>query len=344
MCKCLVPSNFFTRLCEAIYDPSLRDRIGGKFFDYHQSLVTNKRALDYFFRWHQSLCKSLSSEDKEIMEIGCGFGLNLICLSLLGAKKAVGIDISKEMIDGFNVLLESFPELDIEPILGDFLLAECEEQSYDVVILNEAISHVTDTEVLLNKIQFILRPQGKLFIADSNNEAFFASRFARRRKWKMKEYRPLPESEARSVRAVDSLPFFQARQEIIRANFPSLDDDQISLFAKKTQGLYGETLILACTELQATGKTLQRASFPYRNPYTGEFPELGFNPFKLTKELMLRGFRCRYLPPPYNYLMSPNESLPHKNLALRVSRIAFRLPNVVFPLFSRSFYIVATKL
>ena len=72
------------------------------------------------------------------MDIGCGFGLNLICLVLLGAKKAVGIDISKEMINGFKVLLEYFPELDIEPILGDFLLTECDEQSYDVVILNDS--------------------------------------------------------------------------------------------------------------------------------------------------------------------------------------------------------------
>jgi 2-polyprenyl-3-methyl-5-hydroxy-6-metoxy-1,4-benzoquinol methylase len=336
-------SDFFNRLYEAIYDPSLPDRIGDFFFDYYQSLVTNKKALDYFFRSRQNLCKSLSSEDKEIIEIGCGFGLNLICLVLLGAKKAVGIDISEEMINGFNVLLEYFPELDIEPVLGDFLLTEYEEQSYDVVILNETISHVRDTELLLDKVQFILRPQGKLFIQDENNEAFFPSRFARRRLWKIAEYGPILENKAQHGRAVDRLPFFQARQEIIRANFPSLADDQIILFAKKTQGLYGETLIQACTELQATGKTFQRASFPYRNPYTGEFQELGINPFKLTKELIMRGFRCRYLPPPYNYLGSPSHLPPHKNLALKVSRIAFKGPNVIFPLLSHSFYIVATK-
>jgi SAM-dependent methyltransferase len=105
-------------------------------------------------------------------------------------KKAVGIDISKEMINGFSVLFEYFSELDIEPILGDFLLTEWEDKSYDVVILNEAISRVRDTELLLDKIQSILRPQGKLFIKDGNNEVFFASRLARRRLWKKGRVRP----------------------------------------------------------------------------------------------------------------------------------------------------------
>jgi len=336
-------NDVFNRLRQVVYDPSLPDRIDDYFFDYYQFLGTNEKALDYFFKQQQNLCKSLSSEDKDIIEIGCGFGLKLICLALLGAKKALGIDISEEEIHGFHVLREYFPDLDIEPLLGDFLLTEFEEQSYDIVILNEAISHIRDTKLLLDKIQFILRPQGKLYIEDGDNDMFLASRFARRRLWKFAEYGPYTENEAYIGRAVDRLPYFQARQEIIRANFPSLDDDHIVLFAKKTQGLYGETLIQACRELQATGKTLQRASFPYRNPYTGEFPELGINPFKLTKELKRRGFSYQYLPPPYTYLKSPNCLPPHKSLAVKVSRIAFRGPNVVFPLLSPSFFIVATK-
>jgi len=41
--------------------PPCQIRIGSMFFCYHQPLVTNKEALDYFFRSRQDLFKSLSS-------------------------------------------------------------------------------------------------------------------------------------------------------------------------------------------------------------------------------------------------------------------------------------------
>ena len=78
-----------------------------------------------------------------------------------------------------------------------------------------AISHVRDTDLLLDKIKVILRPQGKLFIEDGNNEAFFASRFARRRLWEMAEYGPIPENEALHGRSVDRLPFFQDGRRLL---------------------------------------------------------------------------------------------------------------------------------
>ena len=333
----------FEQLFEALFDPSLAGRIGDGFYNYYGSFITNRESLHYFFMYQRRLSEVLRSEDKEIVEVGCGFGLILICQMLLGAKKATGIDTAPEMIDGFSILLEHFPELDIEPIKGDFLSTDFAEGSCDIVILNEAISHVRDTTLLLDKICSILRPQGVLFIGDENNEAYFPSRLKRRQGWKICEYGPVPERRALYGRAIDRLSFFDARKQIIKANYPLLDEESIKYLAKKTQGMYGETLKQACQELLNTGKTLQRASFPYRNPYTGEFHELGINPYKLSKELRARGFDCHYLPPPYSYLGWHTKLPPAKDFAVKSSRIIFKCPNLLFPLFSPWFYLVATK-
>ena len=62
--------------------------------------------------------------------------------------------------------------------------------------------------------------------------------------------------------------------------------------ARKTKGMYGDEISKAAKEFITTGKISQKASFQYRNPYTGEFPELGLNPFKLLSALKNQGFQC----------------------------------------------------
>lgn len=333
----------FEQLCRGLFYPPLANKIDYAFYDYYGRFVTNRESLCYFFSVQRRLSEVLRSKGRDVLEIGCGFGLILICQTLLGAKRAIGIDISDEMISGFKVLLTRFPELAITPLKGDFLVTEFEKESFDVVILNETISHVRDTRLLLDKIQRTLRPQGVLFIADGNNDAFFPSRIQRRRGWITSERGPIPERQAQYGRAVDRLSFFDARKEIIKTAFPLLDDDSVKLLAQRTQGMYGQNLEQACRELLSTGKTHQRASFPYRNPYTGEFPELGINPFRLTKDLEARGFQCRYLPPPYSYLGWHTKLSFAKDLAVKGSRLIFKCPNKLFPLFSPYFLIMATR-
>ena len=335
--------NIFDIVYNLVHDPLLVNRISPLFYDYYAS-VFEPDSLRYFLQQQRLLFGVLENNGREILEIGCGFGLILICQSLFGARKCTGIDISKEMIDDFSVLREYFSKYEINAMLGDFLQIEFAKDSFDRIIIKEAISHIRDTNLLLDKIRDILRPGGIVYISDENNDLFLPSRLKSRRAWKVSEIGPVPENIAKYGRNVDKLCFLDARMEIIKRAFPLIDEEKVKYLSKKTQGLYGDILVRACEEFIATGKYCAEASFPYRNPYTGEFPELGISPFKLAKELRIRGFRSFFMPPFYSYL-GPAPGYPRwKDVAAKISRIIFRFPERIFPFISPKFQLIAKKL
>jgi SAM-dependent methyltransferase len=342
---CKEYSDVFEKLHNTILAPSLTNEIHPLFYAYYASVIATEKALSYYVMDQCYLFEILRIKGKEVLEIGCGFGLNLICQSLFGAKKSTGIDISKEMISGFRVLLDHLPQLNIEAKLEDFLLADSLNNSFDVIILSDAISHIRDTTLLLDRIQRILRPGGVLFIRDGNNDVFLPSKFQSRRKlWKLYEYGPVPEINAKYGREVDRLSWFDARMKIIKNVHPSLDEKTLQTIAKKTQGLYGDTVVKASDEFLATGKIQEKPSFSYRNPYTGETMELGLNPFRLTKELERRHFQCRFLMP-LIYRQEADSGLPlGKHIAVKIMRnIAFLSPNVLLPFLYPLLQIVALR-
>jgi SAM-dependent methyltransferase len=234
--------------------------------------------------------------DARVLDIGCGFGLRLICFALLGAKTYVGIDISPMMIGDFKKLSDRFA-LDVQPICGDFLDFELPEESFDIVLMNDSISHVRDTYSLLVKIRRILTPDGCLWITDDNNSLFLPSKMRGRRVWKQYEYGPIDVTNATIGRETDRLPYYEARTNIIQNRYPYLDEKVVRQLAKDTRGMFGKQIIHAVKEYMKDGKKPEKPSFQYRNPYTGEYPELLFNPKKLVRDIRKIGFECRLMPP-----------------------------------------------
>lgn len=336
----------FEILENVILNSNLKTYMKPLFYYYFKSSIATKEELKNYFMHNAVIFKLLNAKEKDILEVGCGFGLNLICISLMGARKVVGIDISKEMIEGFQKLIKRFPKLDIEAKMGDFLLTEYPPSSFDAIFLVEAISHIRDTHFLLDKIKDVLRPNGVLYISDGNNDFFVPSRIRARIDWKKAEKGPIDENTTKYGRKVDKLCFFDARVKIIRNVLKGyakseLDDRMLKLIAKKTQGMWGEEINKATKEFIITGKIKSKASFPYRNPYTGEFPEMGFNPFKLINELSRKGFQCRFVPPAAVYITS-NIGLNKYILSL-LSPILRNSPQFLLPLLCPSFQIIATK-
>jgi SAM-dependent methyltransferase len=282
---------------KVILNPALKKKISPFFYDYFKSVVTNERSLRNYFLTSVVISRELDMKGKKILDIGCGLGLRLICLMLAGAREAVGIDISGEMTGGFRILLKEFPRLRIKTVTGDFLTEYFPPNSFDAAIVHEAISHIRDTHLLLDKIRYVLRPGGRLYISDSNNDLFLPRRMRSRRLWRESERSPISEREAKYGRKVDRLNSYEGRMKIILERYPHLDEKKLVLIAKKTQGMWGVEITRAAEEFMTTGKISHKASFPYRNPFTGEFPELAFNPLRLAKDMRRRGFRCRHLQP-----------------------------------------------
>ncbi len=335
------------RLCKVLLDPNLTQEMPPLFFDYFGQAVTTREEIKGYFDDTATILRLLNLPDiekKEFLDIGCGFGLRSICISLLGCKSCFGVDISSDMLSGFKTLLKKLPDLNITIRNEDFLLGDYQPNSFDVVILHEAISHIRDTNLLLDKVKEVLRPSGVLYISDGNNDLFFIRRRGLRKRWQKSEYGPIDEYMAHHGRQVDRLPFFQARMEIISQSYPELDQNTLKTIAQKTQGMWGEQITRATKNFLETGKIEEQIFFPYRNPYTGEFSELSFNPFTLVKRLERRDFRCRFVPPCWAYLGARSHK-PWKIIAAKIlSPILKSSPGFVIPILSPSFDIVATKI
>ncbi len=322
------------KLIKVLSSPSFKTKMKPLFYKYFKKSVSTKEGFHYYFLYNTLLSICLKSRGKEILSVGCGYGLDAICLSLLGARKLVGIDISPELIEGFNNLINAYPEYDISALLGDFLKVKLLPSSFDIVIVNEAISHIRDTDLLLSKIRFVLRSGGVLFISDSNNDCFFPSMLKSRSLWKKSENNKKPVEIAREF---DQGSFIELRRKIVRDLNLKLNENQIKIIAQKTKGMYGTEIREAAISYLTSGKIAKKPTFPYRNPITGEYPELGFNPFSLMKRIEKYGFKSHLIKPlslylgkfSYNYLAGKVLSILFPILIrLSESLIAFLYPSI----------------
>ncbi|MFH1376331.1 MAG: methyltransferase domain-containing protein [Candidatus Woesearchaeota archaeon] len=101
----------------------------------------------------------------EVLDIGCGVGLDLHILNNFGFK-TYGIDCSKEMI---KFAKKNVPEAKLEVI--DFLKKEF-DRKYDGIIL-DAFIHLfpkDETKIILNKLKSLLMPNGCIFVCTTINE------------------------------------------------------------------------------------------------------------------------------------------------------------------------------
>jgi len=285
-----------SQLRHTLLDAAFRAEMSPLFFHYLGWRVSTSEGIQYEFDTDSFLFNYLRMKDARVLDIGCGFGLRLICFALLGARTCVGIDISPEMIGDFKKLTERFA-LDVQAKRGDFLDFEFPEESFDIVLMNDSISHIRDTRSLVVKIRRILASGGSLWITDDNNGLFLPTKIEVWRGWRKSEYGPIDSKMATVGREVDRLPFYEARINIIHSKFPFLDENVIRQLAKDTRGMFGDGIIHAVETYLAQGEKPKKPSFQFRNPYTGEYPEFLFSPKKLANDLRKNGFKCRLVPP-----------------------------------------------
>ncbi len=123
--------------------------------------------------------------DERVLDVGCGHGLMLIgAAKRLTSGKAVGIDLwqKEDQSDNSreatlqNVHLENVTDR-IELLDGDARKLPFADKSFDVILSSWAIHNIYDRagrETAIHEIVRVLKPGGRLLIADIRHTAQYA--------------------------------------------------------------------------------------------------------------------------------------------------------------------------
>jgi SAM-dependent methyltransferase len=103
-----------------------------------------------------------------VLDLGCGAGTDLLIAAQMTGPggRVIGVDMTSAMLDRARASAEEMGLANVE--LHESLIESLplEDASVDVVISNGVIDLVPDKEVVLDEIDRVLKPGGRLQIAD----------------------------------------------------------------------------------------------------------------------------------------------------------------------------------
>lgn len=105
--------------------------------------------------------------DKEVLEVACGAGHGLKYFATT-ARRVVAGDITDTLVT--KAKANAGPTVEIHRLNADSL--PFADQSFDTIILFEAIYYLENPSYFLKECQRVLKPQGKLLIATANKDLF----------------------------------------------------------------------------------------------------------------------------------------------------------------------------
>jgi SAM-dependent methyltransferase len=234
-----------------------------------------------------------------ILDVGCAYGLNVLVLALLGARKSLGIELQHKCVVAFDALRQRLLPGSVdraEVRTGDAAHLPVADDSVDVILAMECVSHILEVERFFGEAHRVLRGGGAVVIADSNNGSNPWVRWRRRRLWDVAENGP----PGRSVGDyVCTKPYRELRAEILRESFPDLSEFDVALLARNTFGMNRYQILEAARLYRLSGLHPGRTFVPGTcavNPTRGYCLENVFQPFALAKRLEAFGFECRAYP------------------------------------------------
>jgi arsenite methyltransferase len=107
-------------------------------------------------------------EGETVLDLGCGAGTDLlIAAQMVGAGgRAIGIDITPSMVERARQSVSEMGLANVEVHEAMIEEVPLPDESVDVVISNGVIDLVPDKDAVFSEIRRVLRPGGRLQIAD----------------------------------------------------------------------------------------------------------------------------------------------------------------------------------
>ena len=103
-----------------------------------------------------------------VLDVGCGCGLDVFVAGVLAGSggRAVGIDITPEMLELPRSLLGRGPVGNLEFRVADVESLPFEDGEFDLVISNGALNLAPDKDRAFRELYRVLRPGGTFAVAD----------------------------------------------------------------------------------------------------------------------------------------------------------------------------------
>lgn len=310
------------------------------FYNYFKYYFDSPVRLNQYSQFCKHIFDIVQAKDRKVLDIGCGFGLISIHLATFGAQMVSAVDANEEKFDILQKILSKFnpPLGNIEVRLGDALNLEYEDNCFDAVVTNEVISHVRDSNIFIGEMNRVLRTGGIFYIKDGNNALDIVGYQRRRKHWRGREYGPVDETTVRGTEK--AIPWLLVRREIIQGNYPQLDTSTLDLLAKETAGMYGNEIHKAVEEYLGSKRVLTKPAFKFRDPVTGEYNELEFNPYLLKRKLEGSGFTAEVVRPYF----TKQPFLSAKDIAIQLAKYIIRAFYPLSIIIAPNFEIIARKI
>lgn len=161
--------------------------------------------------------KILSLLEKDcgcLIDLGCGAGITLEkVVKQFPEKECLGIDLGKDDI-------KTCRAHDLPVIRGDVYRLSLRQESADCCLLLDVIEHLTRPEEVLEEINRVLRPGGRLILVFPNDRMFFLFRLlflkfkeafynsGHVKQWRPREMKRLLRKKGFGIERSMNLPFF----------------------------------------------------------------------------------------------------------------------------------------
>ena len=113
---------------------------------------------------HESIYRFFAGHVRgsDVLDAGCGTGYGAHILANAGAKSVIGVDLDRRNI-AFARKRYSAPNLRFA--VADIEKLDFPDDTFDVVVASNSIEHLDHPEAFLQQLRWLLRPEGKAFIA-----------------------------------------------------------------------------------------------------------------------------------------------------------------------------------
>lgn len=104
-------------------------------------------------------------KDKDVLDIGCGAAGKSLYYASCGAKKVTGIEIvERYKTEALDLARDLNLEDKFEFVGGDASAMPFEDNTFDTVIMNDAMEHVDDPVGVLEEVRRVLKVGGRLYV------------------------------------------------------------------------------------------------------------------------------------------------------------------------------------